>query len=287
MQIAIHLGAHCTDEDLILKTLADNGPVLTQHSVAVPAGGKARPAIRKALQGGGNLVPGMGNPLMQELLDETTAERLVLSYEGFLGVYAKVLSGRSIYKDAGKRATMLRDIFPGHQVEFFFAIRNPATFIPALFEASSATDFSGFLAGHDLAQITWSEPISQIRAACPEVPLTVWCNEDLPLIWPDVLRHVAGIDVDMQGEDAILRQIMTREGFRRFEGYLRDNPAPNLTTWRKVVTAFLGKYADDAAVAPDIALPGWSEEMIAGLSDIYERDVATLKAMDDVTFITP
>lgn len=287
MQIAIHLGAHCTDEDLILRTLSDNGPLLTQHSVAVPPGGKARPAIRKALQGGGNLVPGMGNPLMQELLDETPADRIVLSYEGFLGVYAKVLSGPSIYAEAAKRARMLRDVFPGHEVEFFLAIRNPATFVPALFEASSAADFAGFVAGHDLAQITWSEPVTQIRAACPGVPLTLWCNEDLPLIWPEVLRRVAGIDVDMTGENAILAQVMTREGFRRFEGYLQDNPVPNQTIWRKVVTAFLKKYADEAAVAPEIDLPGWSEEMIAGLSDLYEKDVIRLKAMDDVTFIAP
>ncbi|SDZ24201.1 hypothetical protein SAMN05444004_10890 [Jannaschia faecimaris] len=287
MQIAIHLGAHCTDEDLILKTLSENGALLLQHSVAIPAAGKARPAIRKALQGGGNLVPGMGNPLMQELLEETEADRLILSYEGFLGVYAKVLSGRSIYSDAAKRTQMLRDIFLGQDVSFHLAMRNPATFVPALFEASSATDFNAFLSGHDLSQITWSEPITQIRAACPDVPLTIWCNEDLPLIWPDVLHGVAGIDAKMKGEDAILRQIMTPAGFRRFENYIRDNPTPDQSTWRKVVTAFLGKYADEAAVAPDIALPGWSEEMIAGLSDLYERDVARLRSMDDLTFIVP
>lgn len=288
MQIAIHLGAHCTDEDLILKTLSDNAGVLTRHSVTVPPGGKARPAIRKALQGGGgNLVPGMGNPLMQELLDKASAERVVLSYEGFLGVYAKVLSGQSMYADAAKRAAMLRDIFPGHDIEFFLAIRNPATFVPALFEASSATDFGDFLAGQNLARISWSDTIGRIRAACPEVPLTVWCNEDLPLIWPDVLRAVGGVKAELKGEDAILRQIMTPEGFRRFEGYLRDNPAPTLGTWRKVVAAFLGKYADDAAVAPDITLPGWSEEMIAGLSHLYEMDVARIRDMNDLTFIAP
>ncbi|CTQ48814.1 hypothetical protein [Jannaschia donghaensis] len=288
MQIAIHLGAHCTDEDLILRTLIENAPLLTRQSVVVPPGGKARPAIRKALQGnGGNLVPGMGNPLMQELLEETSADRIVLSYEGFLGIYAKVLSGRAMYTEAARRTQMLRDIFPGHQVEFFLAVRNPATFVPALFEASSATEFPAFIAGHDLAQINWSEPVAQIREACPDVPLTVWCNEDLPLIWPDLLRRIAAVDAEMTGEDAILRQIMTPEGFRRFEGYLRDNPVPNLTMWRKVVTAFLNKYADDAAIAPDITLPGWSEDMIVGLSDLYEQDVARLRAMDGVTFIAP
>ena len=287
MKIAIHLGAHCTDEDLILRTLADNPQVLTGAGVVIPPAGKARPAIRKALQGNGQMIPGMGNPLVTELLENVRGSRMVLSYEGFLGAYAKVLAGPSMYVEAGQRTAMLRDLFPGHDVQFFLAIRNPATFIPALFEASSVDDFGAFLAGHDLANITWSEPVAAIRAACPEVPLTIWCNEDLPLVWPDVLRAVAGVEEALAGEDAVLSQIMTREGFRRLRSYLKDNPPAGLSTWRKVVTAFLGKYADESKVEPEIALPGWDEPMIAGLSDLYERDVARLRSMGDITFIAP
>ncbi|NHX22099.1 hypothetical protein, partial [Escherichia coli] len=86
----------------------------------------------------------------------------------------------------------LRDVFPGHEVRFYLALRNPATFIPALFEASSATEFPAFIAGQDLASMLWSGPVSRIREACPDVPLTLWCNEDLPLLWPDVLGAIAG-----------------------------------------------------------------------------------------------
>ncbi|WP_281823717.1 hypothetical protein [Jannaschia rubra] len=286
MDIAIHLGAHCTDEDLILRTLGANADLLRNRSVFIPPGGRARPAIRKALQGSGDLVAG-GDALLSELLGERTADRMVLSYEGFLGVYAKVLSGTSMYIEAGQRAQMLRDLFPGHRVEFLMAIRNPATFVPALFEASSISDFGDFLSGHDLTQITWAEPVEAIREACPEVPLTLWCNEDLPLIWPEVLRTVSGIDEPLKGEDAILRQIMSEDGLRRLRAYLNDNPPDTPANWRKVVTAYLGKYAEDARIEPDIDLPGWSDETIEGLTDIYEQDVVRLKARDDIIFIAP
>ncbi|MCK0167412.1 hypothetical protein MWU52_07630 [Jannaschia sp. S6380] len=288
MEIAIHLGAHCTDEDLLLRTLADNGALLDRARVHIPAGNKARPVLRRALQGASRS-PTANAPdaLVDDLLRGALADRMVLSYEGFLGTYATALAGPRLYPDAGDRCRSLCRIFDSHDVSFFLAVRNLATFVPALFQASSVERFEDFMAGHDLGRVTWSEPVSAIREACPEAPLTLWCNEDLPLIWPDVLQAVSEIDDTMKGQNAILRQIMTREGFRRMDAYLQENPAPARSTWRKVVTAFLAKYADEAVIEPEIALPGWTGEMIAGLSDLYERDVARLKAMEDVTFIAP
>ncbi|WGH77925.1 hypothetical protein [Jannaschia ovalis] len=291
MDIAIHLGAHCTDEDLIAKTLGRNAAALAKAGVVVAPSGRMRPAIRKALQArGGSLVPGAADGLIGEMLGgmpDPAPNRIVLSYEGFLGVYAKVLGGDALYGDAGTRAEGLRDLFPGQDVRFYLAMRNPATFIPALFRASSVEDFESFIAGQDLAALCWSEPIEAIRAACPDVPLTVWCNEDLPLIWPDLLRAVAGVSGELKGEDAILRQIMTPAGFARLEVYLRDNPTRDLATRRKVATAFLRKYVDETKIDEEIALPGWSEEMIAGLTALYEQDLDRIRGRADVTFLQP
>ena len=80
-------------------------------------------------------------------------------------------------------------------------------------------EVDAFVAGQDVGAMRWSEPLAAIRAACPDVPLTVWCNEDLPLVWPDVLRAVAGVGTELAGEDAILRQIMSPAGFARLEGF--------------------------------------------------------------------
>ncbi|MEM7644777.1 MAG: hypothetical protein AAF366_19990 [Pseudomonadota bacterium] len=288
MDIALHLGAHCTDEDRLLKTLQVNADILRQTGALVPPPGKSRPALRKALQTKGkDLLPGAASPLVAELTGGADARRLVLSYEGFLGTYATVLAGPAMYRDGPKRAAMLRDLFPGHQVSFFLAIRNPATFVPALFEASTVEDFGDFVAGHDLSAIRWSDVLRRLRDACADVPLTVWCNEDLPLIWPDILRLVSGHNGNLAGEDAILQEIMTPSGHTRLRTYLRDNPPGNLETWHKVVIAFLKKYADESKIEEEIQLPGWSDDLIAGLSDLYEKDVARIAAMDDITLIQP
>lgn len=288
MEIALHFGAHCTDEDRLLKTLQANAALLKAEGTVIPPSGKARPALRKSLQKRGlDLLPGATSPLLGELTGGEPAERIILSYEGFLGTYATVLAGDKMYPNGAVRAAMLRDLFPGHEVSFFLALRNPATFVPAIFAASSIEDFNTFIAGHDLAAIRWSHVIRDLREACADVPLTVWCNEDLPLVWPDVLRAVAGHGGTLAGEDAILQEIMTEAGYGRLQEYLRNNPPLTLDKWHKVVTAFLKKYADESKIDEEIALPGWSEDLIAGLSDLYEKDVARIAAMADITTIQP
>ena len=288
LDIAIHLGAHCTDEDRIQRVLTDNRARLRRQGIVVPPPGRARPALRRALQA---RAAGRGGDedVLDELLDgaSATPARLVLSYEAFLGVYANVLAGDRMYPEAGARARLLADLFPGHAVGFHFGLRNQASFVPALFEASSVQRFGTFLEGQDLARMRWTDPVAAIRAACPDVPLTVWCTEDLALIWPEVLRRLAGTDGPLQGEDAILAEIMTEGGFRRLQAYLRDNPIRTQGTWRKVVAAFLRKYARPERLEREIDLPGWTQGIIAGLTEHYAADVAAIRARDDVTVLGP
>ncbi|UWQ21140.1 hypothetical protein [Jannaschia sp. W003] len=290
MQIAIHLGAHRTDGDLILETLQRNEGILSGHRVAVPPPRRARPAIRRAAQaaGGGGFSSEAQDELLVEMLGEAAdPRRLVLSYEAFLGIYAKVLDGGRLYGDAGARARLLRDLFPDHEPAFFLAIRNPATFVPAVFEASTVGTLAEFTGGHDLGGLRWTDVVRSIRAACPDVPLTVWCNEDLPLLLPTVLEAVSGVEERLDGDDAVLERVMTEPGLRRLRTYLRDNPPGTRSTWRKVVTAFLGKYADPEVVEPPITTAGWTDALVAQLTATYEDDVRALQELPGITFLRP
>ena len=46
MQIAFHIGAHCTDEDRLLKSILKNAQMLSQLGIVVPGPGKYRSLIR-------------------------------------------------------------------------------------------------------------------------------------------------------------------------------------------------------------------------------------------------
>ncbi|HAW47557.1 MAG TPA: hypothetical protein DCX34_10005, partial [Roseovarius sp.] len=69
--------------------------------------------------------------------------------------------------------------------------------------------------------------------------------EDTPLIWAQVLRAMAGTDesVPLAGEFALLPEIMTKAGHQRFTTYIDSRPGLTDAQKRRVVTAFLDKFA--------------------------------------------
>ena len=50
MQIAFHIGANCTDEDRLLKSVLRNADALLQQGIAVPGPGRYRKLIREAIE---------------------------------------------------------------------------------------------------------------------------------------------------------------------------------------------------------------------------------------------
>ena len=89
----------------------------------------------------------------------------------------------------------------------------------------------------------------------------------------------------LEGSDELLASIMSPEGMTRMRAYLTDHPAPNPALRRKVVSAFLDKFALADKIEIEFELPGWTEDTVASLTRIYEEDVARIMAMPEVTFI--
>jgi hypothetical protein len=54
---------------------------------------------------------------------------------------------------------------------------------------------------------------------------------------------------------------------------------------RRVVSAFLDKFAIPDKIEIGIDLPGWTEDTIRMLTESYDADVARIRAMPGVTFI--
>jgi len=290
MQIVYHLGVHCTDEDMCVNSLRKNVDMLAAAGVVVPAPRRFRPVLREAMKSLQDrpVTAETEQLLLDSIMDEDNAERLVLSHESFLSTPPKAIGNDRFYPLAEERTRKLRNLFPSHPAEFFLGLRNPATFLPALFQKSSASDFASFLGGSDPAHLRWSGLIARLIATHRDAPITVWSNEDTPLIWPQVLLAIAGQKpgTALDGVNDLLGTIMTANGLAQMEAYLATHPAADDEQRRRVVVAFLDKYARDEAIEMELDIPGWTTELVDAMTEAYEDDLDTIARMQGVRFIS-
>lgn len=291
MQVVYHIGAHCTDEDRLLKSLLKNRDTLQQHGVVVPGPGKYRKLIRQTLKSLGDQQPAVGaqDSLLKAISQEDDIKRLILSAEDFLTNTAWIFTNQNLYGNAMSRIPALAGLFPSAEIEFHLALRNPATFIPAVFARTNGIGFDKFMHGLSPYDMRWSSLVHSIRASNPDAKLTVWCNEDTPMIWPRLMHSLTGIhpDTAFLGDSDLLAEIMTPDGLQRYTTYMQSQPPQNDAQHSRIITAFLDKFAIDDALEEDINAPGWTQELVDDLTLGYEEDVDQIGAISGVNLITP
>lgn len=290
MRIVYHLGAHFTDDERLLRCLLKNRDLLAQHDIVVPGPKRYRRLLRETatrLKGQPATVADQAL-ILEQIMEEDRASRLILSWDSFLSLPNYVLKDK-LYPAAGERVRAFCQIFPEIEAEFHLAIRNPASFLPQLHDSLKPESYRDFLNGADPFDMYWSEVIERILEANPGVPLTIWCDEDTPLIWPEVLRAVSGLpeDARIEGEDDLLASLMSGEGLTRMNAYIASHPPQTVMQRRKIVSAFLDKFALPERVDQEIAMPGWTAEMVAEITALYEEDVARIAHMPGLTFLAP
>lgn len=290
MRIVYHLGAHFTDDERLLRCLLKNRDLLVQNEIVVPGPNRYRRLLRETatkLKGKAATVDEQAL-ILEQIMEEDRANRLILSWESFLSLPNYVLNER-FYPTAGERVRAFCQIFPEIEAEFHLAIRNPASFLPQLYERLKPESYRDFLNGADPLNMCWSDVIERIVDANPGVPLTVWCDEDTPLIWPEILRAVAGLPegTQLDGEADLISGLMSGEGLSRLEAYLQSHPPQSVMQRRKIVSAFLDKFALPERIDQEIEMPGWTADMVAEMTRSYDADVARIAQMDEITFLAP
>lgn len=292
MQVVIHAGAHITDEDRLVNTLITNRDMLAENGTNIPHPSTYRKLLRDVLQeaqhSGGTSAQAR-EVLLDAILKGEAKDRLILSNPGFFGTPKMAVSAGSLYGAAEQRLNILKDIFEQDKIELFMAICNPATFLPAVYKNTPHTSFDEYMRHVDPREVRWSEMIDRIREAFPDLAITIWCNEDLPMVWSQVLREMAGVDptVEFAGEFNLLREIMSEAGLKRFKSYLKSHPGMSEIQKRRVIAAFLDKFAKEDAIEEELDMPGWTEELIDQITEIYDEDLYTIQRIPGINLITP
>ncbi|MGP6089656.1 hypothetical protein [Antarctobacter jejuensis] len=293
MQVILHTGVHCTDDDRLLKCLLRNAEAWRHEGVAIPGPSKYRTLLTEALNKLRGGTPGSDTRevLLDAILHEDPGQisRLVLSNGNFFSVPKLMMQGGLAYRRAEARLRSFAEIFAEDEVSLFMGVRDPASFLPAAFDATPHVDFSEFMAGVDPMQFRWSDLIRRIRTDVPEVPVTIWCNEDTPFLWGQIIREMGGIALSRKiiGAFDLYSQIISREGMQRFRAFLKENPTITEGQKRRVMMAFLDKYGLEEEIEQELDLDGWDGPYVDMLTELYEEDLEVIAGMEGVRLLTP
>ena len=290
VSIAVHIGAPHTDNGQLTWSLRKDVKALSALGVMIRRPGTYKKDVGRLLekQTKEYVTDEERELLLARIIKKHKVSRLILTDPSFLGVPAWMLNGGRIYQNAGRNTGELRELFRQNRCELFLGIRNPATFVPAVFQSQTLKTWEEFTGGADLLNLRWSQVVKDILADNPDCPITVWCNEDTPLIWPKILKKVAGIPSTFRfaGEHDILRKVMSEQGVQRLENYLAERPELTEAQRVQVQSLFLKYFHSEEAVEEEIELPGWSQHFVDDMTDVYLDDIAILERMPEITFIS-
>lgn len=294
MQIAFHLGAHCTDEGAILRIFLKNRSAMEAHGIAVPDPNRypaLLQAAASAYAGNARTVSGP-DQLLQALLpdhDLSKVERIVLSFEAFLAFQKDAVSEEQFYPAAARRVAGLRSLFPQDRVEFFLGLRNPATFLPALSARRVQKGQDPLPHGFAPDKLRWSELIERLRDACPDAKITTWCDEDTPVIWHRILREIGGHSeaTELAGALDLPAGLMDEAGAKRLRAWFKEAMPDTDAVREKALSQFLERFAQADKLEMSFAMAGWTEETVEQVSDDYDIDCDEISEIAGVEFLHP
>ena len=247
MQLVIHTGAHFSEGERLMKCLLRNKDIFSKKGIAVTGPGKYRPLLKQTLDAlrTAPAADGARDVLLDAIMDEEDADRLLLSNAHFFGAPRAAVRGEILYPSAAEHMIQILKLFPDDEIEMFTALRNPSILLPAMYEQSLKPSMANYLGVADPCEIRWSDTLYAVRDAIPAIAITVWCNEDTQLIWPQVICEIAGLKLgeEIVGEFDLLNDIMSKEGMERFAAYLKLHPDMTEVQKLLIISAFLDKIA--------------------------------------------
>ncbi|HHY02927.1 MAG TPA: hypothetical protein GX686_08690, partial [Paracoccus sp.] len=180
-------------------------------------------------------------------------------------------------------------LFPSAEVEVSLAIQNPALQIPHLLSRLPDPPGARVLAGCDPRSLRWGPAMQRIVESMQGRRVIVWCYEDTPLIWPEAVRRIARMpaDVPLKSGLAVLGDLLTADGMSELREALTQAGPLTVAARRAVFAEMLGRHARPEAIRQDILIPGWTQDLVDEITDMYEEDVAMIAALPGVEFLGP
>ncbi len=290
MRLAIHAGALFTDDGRFIKFMRANAKILAGFDRYFLGARAYRRVFRDFLETADPSAASSDAPVaLQKLLpQEAPVKRAILTCAQFLGENETCIQDGQFYPGAGHRISRIAQCFPDAPVEVYIGLCNPAGFIPKALIQMSDDQRQNTLKTTDLSCLSWLTMIEDIRDFAPDAKITLWSNEESPLIWGDILCAIADLpeDTPLNRELGFLSSLVSDEGKHEIQDVLRRQDVRSNPKRREALAAILKEYAQPDAIEEDLDLPGWNEEIVASFTELYEQDLARLQSMPDIRFLT-
>lgn len=291
-RVHLHIGLHFAGTTRIVEGLRQNSQGFAERDIRTPPARLYRRAMTELLERLDGLPPIEAEEiaLLDEILQGNAAKTVIMADANWASPLAEALHADRLYPDIGTRVAPIAELFESSDLRLSLALRNPAVFAQNLQDSGKARGAtSSFLRSVQPENLRWHDTVEALRNALPNVPLTLWCEEDTPLIWPRVMRQIAGLpnDAKLRGGFAALRDLIQPEGLKRLQVFLTKHPPETDAQYERTVLAFLDKYGKEDALDEPCDLPGWDAGVIDMVTQHYEEDIAKLSARDDITFLLP
>lgn len=293
MQVAFHVGVLGTDNDKVVRCLSANASVLRDAHIELSPNSLNEPILSEALNA---LKGGVASPQMEEVVHDALVERddtrrLVVSRGTLQGLPRRALEGGGLLMRAPVQLRALADVVPSAEVEFFVALKNPATYAPNMLQRATRSSVA-LAESLNPAELRWAPAIRRILDKIGGRRLVVWCNEDTPLIFPDVVRRIAGLDPDtvLVEDNPVADALLTDEGRGRLAQLLGEIGPGEIAARRGATAAVLAEYHDPAALQVRIeGIEGlnWDQATLDAMTEDYDADVAEIAALPGIEFIHP
>ena len=295
MKLHLHIGAHFAELNDVRASAMANHIAVDQTNVYLPRARHVRLNVRKALESLGGLPP--VEEEQKKLFDfivprniQDGFEQACFIEESWIGGMSDLFSGNRLYETAPERLQSILELFSDHELSLSLAIRNPAVMMHLARDINKTRQpVEDFAARVPIADISWFNTIQSLREVAPDLPLTVWCQEDQLLLWPQIFR-VLGLeahDYSARGTMVPFEKALLAEGLPRFQAYLKKHPPKNDTQFERILMVFLEKYANEEIFDAVVDIPGWGSEEIEDVSALYDADITALADLEGVTVLLP
>ena len=293
MDILLHAGAHPTDNDTLMVSMNNNKPALDRCQVAVPDPVLYRRSLRQAMRqiGGAQFTDELRDMLYDSICGDQPPDTLamVLSVPMLFAPPAQTVAQGVFFPQAVEKLRSAVEVFKNDRIKLFFAIRNPATYLAALMKTCDSNNLSAVTGGSAPETLRWSELFLRLQAHFMDMEITVWCYEDSPFVWQDVIRAVGQVPPNIAIKDTyrLYLHLLSDVGQARFVAYMNKNTNLSAEKKREVMFAFAEKFGRPEIMDQDVSITGLTQEEVDFLTGLYEDDLAKITEIPNVRLIFP